>query len=53
MKTNPEMTQMTESVDKHIRTVNVTVFCLFKEPVERSDMLSTKIEDILKRLKSN
>lgn len=24
-----------ESVDKHIRTVNITVFCLFKEPVER------------------
>lgn len=31
MNTNPEVTQMTELVDNHVKTVNITIFSLFQE----------------------
>lgn len=45
MKNNREMTEMTKLIDKHIKIVIITVFCLFKEPLERLGMLNRGMED--------
>ena len=45
---NSEMTRMTNSVHKYIKTANITVFCLVKELEERLDTLST--DRILKKI---
>ena len=40
------MTQMTESVDKDIKTIIITVLHIFKKLEERLTMLSRDMEDI-------
>lgn len=40
------MTQVTERVDKDIKTVNITIFYMFKKLPERLSMLSRDMGDI-------
>lgn len=53
MKNDPAMPQMTDLVDKHIQTVTIPAFCLFRGLEERLDVLCRGMVDIKKRLKSN